>query len=83
MSLVTFPPRGYSMMLMMLMMLLILADFNLAVSTLTAKPPNLNPRQIFRLYGNADATTSLKYLLEGMCRTGSLQKLNVLPFTNL
>ena len=29
---------------------IILADFNLAVSTPTAKPPNLNPRQIFRLY---------------------------------
>ena len=30
---------------------IILADFNLAVSTPTAKPPNLNPHQIFRLYG--------------------------------
>ena len=30
---------------------IILADFNLAVSTPTAKLPNLNPRQIFRLYG--------------------------------
>ena len=30
---------------------IILADFNLAVSTLIAKPPNLNLRQIFRLYG--------------------------------
>ena len=30
---------------------IILADFNLAVSTPTAKPPNLIPRQIFRLYG--------------------------------
>ena len=30
---------------------MILADFNLAVSTPTTKPPNLNPRQIFRLYG--------------------------------
>ena len=29
----------------------ILVDFNLAVSTPTAKPPNLFPRQIFRLYG--------------------------------
>ena len=29
----------------------ILADFNLAVSTLTAKLPNLIPCQIFRLYG--------------------------------
>ena len=29
----------------------ILADFNLAVGRLTAKPPNLNHRQIFRLYG--------------------------------
>ena len=29
---------------------IILADFNLAVSTPTAKPPNLIPRQIFRLY---------------------------------
>ena len=31
---------------------IILADFNLAVSTLTAKPPNLIPRQIFWLYGS-------------------------------
>ena len=31
---------------------IILANFNLAVSTPTAKPPNLNPRQIFRLYGS-------------------------------
>ena len=30
---------------------IILADFNLAVSTLTAKPPNLIPHQIFWLYG--------------------------------
>ena len=30
---------------------IILADFNLVVSTQTAKPPNLIPRQIFRLYG--------------------------------
>ena len=30
---------------------IILVDFNLAVSTPTAIPPNLNPRQIFRLYG--------------------------------
>ena len=30
---------------------IILADFNLAVSTLAAKPPNLIPHQIFRLYG--------------------------------
>ena len=29
---------------------IILADFNLAVSTPIAKPPNLNPCQIFRLY---------------------------------
>ena len=29
---------------------IILADFNSAVSTPTAKPPNLNPHQIFRLY---------------------------------
>ena len=29
---------------------ILLADFNLAVSTLTAEPPNLNPRQIFWLY---------------------------------
>ena len=29
----------------------ILADFNLAVGRPTAKPPNLNHRQIFRLYG--------------------------------
>ena len=28
-----------------------LADFNLAVLTHTTKPPNLIPRQIFRLYG--------------------------------
>ena len=30
---------------------IILADFNSAVSTPTAKPPNLNPYQIFWLYG--------------------------------
>ena len=30
---------------------IILADFNLPVSILTAKLPNLIPRQIFRLYG--------------------------------
>ena len=30
---------------------IILVDFNLAVSTLTAKLPNLIPCQIFRLYG--------------------------------
>ena len=30
---------------------MILADFNLVVSTQTAKPPNLIPHQIFRLYG--------------------------------
>ena len=30
---------------------IILADFNLEVSTLTDKLPNLIPRQIFRLYG--------------------------------
>ena len=30
---------------------IILADFNLAVSTPTAKPQNLIPRRIFRLYG--------------------------------
>ena len=30
---------------------IILADFNLLVSTQTAKPPNLIPRQIFQLYG--------------------------------
>ena len=29
---------------------IILVDFNLAVSAPTAKPPNLIPRQIFRLY---------------------------------
>ena len=31
---------------------IILADFNLAVSTPTAKLPNLNPCQIFQLYNN-------------------------------
>ena len=30
----------------------ILVDFNLAVSTPTAKPPNLFPHQLFRLYGS-------------------------------
>ena len=30
----------------------IMVDFNLAVSTQTAKPSNLIPRQIFRLYGS-------------------------------
>ena len=29
---------------------ILLADFNLAVSTLTARPPNLIPHQIFQLY---------------------------------
>ena len=29
----------------------VLMDFNLAVASKTAKPPNLIPRQIFRLYG--------------------------------
>ena len=33
---------------------IILANFNLAVSTLTVKPPNLIPRQIFQLLGNYD-----------------------------
>ena len=33
---------------------IILANFNLAVTTLTAKPPNLIPHQIFQLYGNYD-----------------------------
>ena len=31
---------------------IILTDFNLAVSTLTAKPPNLIPHQIFWLYSS-------------------------------
>ena len=31
---------------------IILVDFNLMVSTLTAKPPYLNPCQIFRLYSS-------------------------------
>ena len=31
---------------------IILADFNLAVSTLTAKLPNFIPGQIFRLYSS-------------------------------
>ena len=34
---------------------IILADFNSAVSTPTAKPLNLIPRQIFRLYGTHTA----------------------------
>ena len=36
----------------------ILADFNLVVSTLTAKPPNLIPSQIFQLYGRYHMITS-------------------------
>ena len=32
---------------------IILANFKLAVSTSNAKPPNLIPSQIFRLYANA------------------------------
>ena len=39
----------------MLWMKIILVDFNLAVSTPTAKPPNLIPHQIFRLYGISKA----------------------------
>ena len=35
----------------MLQAKIILVDFNLVVSTLTAKLPNLIPRQIFQLYG--------------------------------
>ena len=31
---------------------IILAGFNFVVSTPTAKPPNIIPRQIFRLYGS-------------------------------
>ena len=31
---------------------IILVNFNLAVSTPTAKPPNLIPHQLFRLYGS-------------------------------
>ena len=33
-----------------------LANFNLVVSTPTAKLPNFNPRQIFRLYGIVQCT---------------------------
>ena len=35
----------------MLQIKMILEDFNLAVSSPTAKPPNLTSRQIFQLYG--------------------------------
>ena len=38
---------------------IILADFNLAVSTPTAKPPNLNPCQIFQLYGSCSVVEFL------------------------
>ena len=41
---------------------IILVDFNLAVSTQTAKPPNLIPRQIFRLYGTYIHTHSHTYI---------------------
>ena len=56
---------------------IILADFNLVVSTQTAKPPNLIPRQIFQLhvYGrsltkhntkrDAQKENGLFYLLAG------------------
>ena len=37
---------------------IILAEFNLAVSVEIAKPPNLIPRQIFRLYGTHCVHTS-------------------------
>ena len=50
---------------------IILADFNLAVSTPTTKPPNLNPRQIFRLYGTYVRTWRLKRG-EGVCSKGGL-----------
>ena len=36
-----------------------LANFNLAVSSLTAKAPNLIPRQIFRLYGSIYVSVKL------------------------
>ena len=41
---------------------IILADFNLVVSTPTAKPPNLNPCQIFRVYGTFYLLTSLHWM---------------------
>ena len=46
---------------------IILTDFNLAVSTPTAKPPNLNPRQIFRLYGTILRIKSLRVLSAPSC----------------
>ena len=42
---------------------IILADFNLAVSTPTAKLPNLNPHQIFRLYGIFSVPLATVYLI--------------------
>ena len=44
---------------------IILANFNLAVSTLTAKPPNLNPCQIFRLHGMLGARHGPIYQPQG------------------
>ena len=43
----------------MLQAKIMLADFNLAVSTQTAKLPNLIPHQIFQLYGIKILTRSL------------------------
>ena len=46
----------------------ILADFNLAVQRHTAKPPNLIPRQIFRLYGS--------YVKKKLCFSASIFEKN-------
>ena len=43
-----------------------LADFNLAVSIQTAKPPNLLPCQIFRLYGTCRYIDDLVTLKVGL-----------------
>ena len=49
----TVEPRAllYALRISTLRAKVILVDFNLAVLTHTAKPPNLIPHQIFQLYG--------------------------------
>ena len=44
---------------------IILADFNLAVSTQTTKPPNLIPRQFFQLYGTSPKVTTRHLCVDG------------------
>ena len=52
-------------------MKIILADFNLAVSTPTAKPPHLIPRQIFQLYDSAKILMEDIMCITAVCCLGS------------